>query len=753
MNVDRLAAALADRYRIERELGAGGMATVYLARDLRHNRDVAIKVLRADVSQTVGAERFLREIEIAAKLTHPHILPLFDSGEVEGQLYYVMPNVEGQSLRDRLLASRQLSVPEAVRIGQEVAGALDYAHRHGVVHRDIKPENVMLHEGHALVADFGIGKAVGAVEADTFTQTGATVGTPAYMSPEQAAGEEVDGRSDIYSLGCLLYEMLTGEQPFTGPTIQAVIAKRFVQTPADITALREGVPRPVARAVQKALARTPIDRYETGQMLATALAVTEDKPGRAASPEKSIAVLPFANMSTDPENEFFADGITEEILNALAQIGDLKVAGRTSAFSFKGKNQDLRIIGEQLGVRTVLEGSVRRAGKRVRITAQLVDVTDGYHLWSDKYDREIEDIFAVQDEIAATIAAKLKTTLSVGAAVKSQRATSSIEAYEAYLKGRALLYRRGQSIALGLAQMETALSHDPEYALAWSGIADTYSLLGYYGRMDPRVALPKARAAADKALEFGPDLAESHTSSALVSLLFEWEWAQSEQSFKRALALNPNYLQGVAWYYLFDRGFAHGEWEEAIGGVSALLDRDAKSGYMAAVIGIAYGARPSSRDPRALQWAERAMELDPTAFLSLWALQLGLQAVRDLPRAIEVGERLRTSEQALPLQVLAMSYFLAGDRARCEQVYEDMIALSQATYVGPVSLALVGAALGREDVAIYIEQARAVRDPAAVIFGLGWQGSEPLRAHPAFQALLTEMKLPGWKPGAEGWPS
>jgi serine/threonine protein kinase len=750
--LSRVTEVLSGRYQVERVLGEGGMATVFLAKDLKHNREVAIKVLRADISRTVGGDRFLREIEMAAKLTHPHILPLFDSGDVDGLLFYVMPNVEGNSLRDKLNASKQLAVDEAVRIGQEVAKALDYAHRHGVVHRDIKPENIMLHEGGALVADFGIGKAVGAVEADTFTATGATVGTPAYMSPEQAAGESVDGRSDIYSLGCMLYEMLTGEQPFTGPTVQAVIAKRFVQDPADITALRTSVPRPIARAVQKALARTPIDRFETGQLLATALGVTEDKPEKAAAPEKSIAVLPFANMSTDPENEFFADGITEEILNSLAQIPELKVAGRTSSFSYKGKNQDLRIIGEQLGVRTVLEGSVRRAGKRVRITAQLIDVTDGYHLWSDKYDREIEDVFAVQDEIAGTIAAKMKTTLKLDSAAQAQRATENIEAYEAYLKGRALLYRRGQSISLGLAQMERALALDPEYALAWSGIADTYSLLGYYGIVDPRTALSKARAAADKALKFGPDLAESHTSSALVSLLFEWQWVAAERSFKKALELNPGYAQGVAWYYLFNLGFAEGRWEDAANGVLALWERDSKSGYLAAVIAIGYAGPTSIRDPRALEWAERAVHLDPTAFLSKWALQLALQAVRDLPRAIEVGEQLRATEQALPLQVLALCYFMAGDRAKCERIYADMIELSKTTHVGPITLAMVGAALGREDVATHVAQARETRDPGAVIFGLGWQGTEALRAHPAMQALLAEIRLPGWKPGAEGYP-
>ena len=258
-----VSAALSDRYRVTRELGAGGMATVYLAHDLKHDRDVAIKVLHPDLAASLGRDRFLREIQLAARLSHPHILPLYDSGDADGALFYVMPNVDGQSLRDRLDDERQLPVDEAVRIAMEVAGALDHAHRHGVIHRDVKPEDIMLQDGHALVADFGIGKAVDEAGADTLTQLGMSVGTPAYMSPEQAAGDEVDGRSDIYSLGCVLYEMIVGEQPFTGPTAQAVIARRFVQTPLDVASLREGVPRPVARAVQKALARVPIDRHDT----------------------------------------------------------------------------------------------------------------------------------------------------------------------------------------------------------------------------------------------------------------------------------------------------------------------------------------------------------------------------------------------------------------------------------------------------------------------------------------------------------
>ncbi|HTK54593.1 MAG TPA: serine/threonine-protein kinase, partial [Gemmatimonadaceae bacterium] len=363
------------------------MAAVYLAHDIRHARDVALKVLLPEVADSVGPDRFLREIRLAARLSHPHILPLFDSGEANGLLFYVMPNVEGASLRERLDRDGRLPVDDALRLIRELADALDYAHRHDVVHRDMKPENVMLHEGHALVADFGIGKALSEADDRLFTQMGVSVGTPAYMSPEQAAGDAIDGRTDIYSLGCVLYELLTGEPPFTGATAQAVIAKRFAQTPADVSALREGVPRSVGAIVARMLARAPQDRFATGGQILAAL--SQNEPSRPFDhPEKSIAVLPFANMSTDPENEFFAEGITEEILNALAHIADLRVAGRTSSFSFKGKNADLRTIGAQLGVRTVLEGSVRRAGKRVRISAQLINVADGYNLWSERYDRE-----------------------------------------------------------------------------------------------------------------------------------------------------------------------------------------------------------------------------------------------------------------------------------------------------------------------------------------------------------------------------
>jgi len=750
---ERLASALTGRYRIERELGAGGMATVYLAEDLKHDRQVAIKVLREEVAQTVGAERFLQEIRLVARLSHPHILPLFDSDEADGLLYYVMPNADGQTVRELLDDASLLPVATAVRIALEVADALDYAHRHGIVHRDIKPENIMLLEGHAMVADFGIGKALGASEAETLTQMGTTVGTPAYMSPEQAAGDTVDGRSDLYALGCVLYEMLVGEPPFTGPTVQAVIAKRFVQTPADITALREGVPRPVARSVQKALARVPIDRFETGRQFATALTEVEAAESAATAPvapEKSIAVLPFANLSSDPENEYFSDGVTEEILNALSQVAELRVAGRTSSFSFKGKGNDLKVIGEQLQVRHVLEGSVRRAGRRVRITAQLVDATDGYHMWSEKYDREIEDVFAVQDEIATAIAAKMRTALNVGSAAKAQRATASIEAYEAYLKGRALLYRRGRSIRAGMELMQKAIELDPEYGLAWSGLADTYSLLGYYGMMPPELARERAGVASASALRFAPDIAESHTSRALFALMFEWSWEEAKREFERALEINPGYIQGAGWYYVFYHGFLCGRFEVSLRGMKECWARDPLSGYATALLGIVMAV--FFRDPEALDWCRRAEDLDPDAFLTRWLRQLAHVSLGEWDEAIAAANAglEHAGGTLLPMVWLGLSYHAGGDVRAAQSIYEELSARSIREYVAPTFLATLAAVLGnRAAASAHLEDIVRRRDPGLIWAAHGWPGLEPLQELPEFQATLAEIGVTEWAVRAE----
>ena len=381
--------------------------------------------------------------------------------------------------------------------------------------------------------------------------------------------------------------------------------------------------------------RTPIDRFLTGAALATAIADAErhaDQP-TVATPEKSIAVLPFASMSTDPENEFFADGITEELLNMLSQIGELRVAGRTSSFSFKGKNVELKQIGETLNVRTVLEGSVRRAGNRVRITAQLIDVTDGFQLWSERYDRDIEDVFAVQDEIATAIAGRLKTTLSLGREARSQRATDNIEAYAAYLKGRALLYRRAAAIK--------------------------------------------------QAIRFGPDLAETHGAEAQFSLLFEWDWASAERSFLRALEINPGYGQASAWYHLFYTGLAAGMWKESEEALIAGYERDPRSAYLASIVGVLMAAYRT--DDEVERWVAKADELDSGAFLSIWLRQLAMCAMRDWPRAERASEvaHAASGRTSLPLIVHGLALATAGNLDGARSIYDELRARARREYIAP----------------------------------------------------------------------
>jgi len=410
----RLRAVLADRYTIDRELGRGGMAIVFLAQDQKHHRKVAIKVLKPELAAALGRDRFLREIETAAGLNHPHILPLHDSGEADGFLYYVIPYVEGESLRDRLDRERQLPLDDALQIAREIAGALSYAHTHNILHRDIKPGNILLSTGHALVTDFGIARAITATDGGQLTEVGTLVGTPAYMSPEQIdASQYIDGRADVYSLGCVLFEMLVGEPPFRGSSLTAVIVNRLSSPVPSPRAFRQLVPEAVDAAVRKAMANLPADRFATAAEFAEALDTSRaSEPVPVAIPDRSIAVLPFKNQSSDPETEYFSDGIAEEIINALAQLPGLQVAGRTSSFAFKGKSADIAEVGAKLKVATVLDGSVRKAGNRVRITAQLVSVSDGYHLWSERYDSELDDVFAIQDHIARAIAQRFEVMLA-----------------------------------------------------------------------------------------------------------------------------------------------------------------------------------------------------------------------------------------------------------------------------------------------------------------------------------------------------
>ena len=687
--LDRLRTALADRYTFDREVGRGGMATVYLAQDTKHDRPVAIKVLHPYLAINLGPERFLREIQIAAQLQHPHIVPLYDSGQAGDLLYYVMPYVEGESLRQRLAREQRLPVEDALHLGRSVAAALDYAHRHGVVHRDIKPENVMLHEGEAVVTDFGIAKAVTAAAASTLTQTGATVGTPAYMSPEQAAGAaELDGRSDVYSLGCVVYEMLSGRTPFTGPTAQAIIAQCFTEPPPPLRGARGDLPEWLEPVVMKSLAKDAGDRFATAAQFSQALKQpgASTPPGMttttaAAATTKSIAVLPFVNMSADPENEYFTDGIAEEIINALTKIQALRVASRTSSFAFKGKNQDIRKVGEQLNVTTVLEGSVRKAGTRLRVTAQLVNVTDGYHLWSERYDRELQDVFAIQDEIAGNIVRALRVVLSDAEKRAIEKApTANVQAYDYYLRGRQFFHQfRRTGMQFARRMFERAIEVDPEYAIAYAGVADCCSFLYMYWD-GSNANLEGAESASRKALALDPELAEAHASRGFaVSLSRQYEEARRE--FETAIRLDPKLYE--AHYFYARACFQEGKLEEAVRhyqDASRVRPEDYQALVLMSAPLKALGREADSLATlrRGLEVAERHLELNPD---DARALYLGAGAM------VQLGERERGLDwtrraYAIDSEDPGVLYNVACSYAQMDKHDEAMTCLEKAVQNG-----------------------------------------------------------------------
>jgi len=699
----RLTDALADRYTIERELGAGGMATVYLAHDIRHDRDVAIKVLRSDITESLGRDRFLREIRLAARLNHPHILPLYDSGDADGFLYFVMPVMQGQTLRDRMRDEGQLPVDATVRLVQEVADALDYAHRHDVVHRDIKPENILLHEGHALVADFGIGKAIIAAAASgatTLTQVGVTVGTPAYMSPEQAAGDEIDGRSDLFALGCVLYEMLTGEPAFTGSTVQAVIAKRFHYSPPSASATRPTVPPGVSHTIERLLERDPTARISSGALVVAALREHDTSP-MARTPrhaEQSVAVLPFASMSASVDDDYFADGITEEIINLLAQIQGLRVAARTSCFAFKGRNEDLRMVGEKLGVQHVLEGSVRKAGPHVRITAQLINAADGYHVWSERYDRDLVDIFALQDDIANSIATKLRLSLLEGPDRGVARpGLRNVEAYELLLKGRVLLRQRGPATLDALACFQRAVALDPELVEAHALLADAYRLIWIYGMAPASETIPQARAAIACALALDSDDPQALSTLSNIASSYDLDVERCLALADRVFAREPLRVETLC-----ERGFVVAlrrdsspeSLAEALHCIRTARDADPLNAWAAAIESMSLACIENYDN--AVREARHAVALDPLAFTGRWALVWTLAAIGKDDEAIAAATDalLMSGRHPRILADVAAIHARRGETGAALEIFEELRGRIAAGFVEHSVLGAVAASSG-----------------------------------------------------------
>ncbi len=739
--LDRLSTALADRYVVVQEIGSGGMAIVYLADDLRHDRQVGLKVLRPEIASALGTERFLREIKIAAKLNHPHIMPLHDSGEADGFLYYVMPYVEGESLRDRLNRETQLPLQDALQIAADVADALSYAHSQGVVHRDIKPENILFAAGHAIVADFGIARAVTEAGGENLTATGLAVGTPAYMSPEQASGvETVDARADIYALGCVLYETLAGETPFTGPTAQAILARKSVEAVPPLSSFRETVPPHVEHAIQQALARASADRQPTARAFAEAL--TSSAPDKTTTAHNSIAVLPFANMSADPQNQYFSDGMTEEVINAVSQIPDLRVTARTSAFAFKGKESDVREIGQKLNVGTLLEGSVRRAGNRVRVTAQLIDVSGGYHLWSERFDREFEDVFAIQDEIAQAIAERLSTQLAPAPVDSTPAARPNVEAYDTYLRGR---YHHNAFTPDGtekaIACYDVAIEQDPDFAPGHAALAEAYTLQAIGFSLKPsRETMPKAREAADQALQINPNLADAHLARGLVAMYYQWDYPAAKRGIESAIALNPNFAGAHFWHEFYWTYVEH-RFEEALAATRRAMKLDPLAPSTKCRVGQVYLI--FGHLDEAEERCREMIAVDPGHPMGHMVLADALLRRGMLDEAVAAAENAaRLGGPAVaPVSILAMCNAKAGHTAKAREFLNGLTDRSQQGFVSGFWLAMVHAALGDTDRAFeWLGRAHQDRD-CNLLYLTAIPRVTGLHEDPRFDALLHDIGL------------
>ena len=734
---------LASRFVVERELGSGGMATVYLARETKHERHVALKIMRPEVASAFGAERFLREIGIAARLSHPHLVPLIDSGETDGTLYYVSAYVPGGSLRDRLEREGRLPVEDAVRITEEICAGLDFAHRAGFMHRDVKPENILFADGLALLADFGVARACDPAPDDTLMTTpGIAIGTPAYMSPEQAAGETgCDSRSDVYSLACVLFEMLTGEQPFAGRTSREVMVKHVIEPARRVRALRPEVSESLDAAIAQALEKDPERRFPSAAAFAAALRAQRRTHPTVTAAAPGIAVLPFVNTSADAENEYLSDGLTDELINAIAGVQGIRVASRTSVFALKGKPQDVRAIGALLDCAYVLEGTVRRAGSQLRITAQLTSTQDGRLLWSQRFDRQLDDVLAIQDEIARTIVNTLRAG-ALGEVVEpaAERHTQNVRAYSLFLKGRYEMALRTQSgLARAIQYFKDAIEVDPQYALAHAGLGDAYALELDYRNVPIREGFDQAREHALKAIELDPALAEPHAALGWRYFIFDWEWRKAEEEFRRAIDLNPRY----AWaHQLFSFVLAaraqHGD--AIVEGHTAV---ELDPGSVSARRGIAWQYYLARRWDQARHHLERAIVMNPNSEENYRLLGHTLAVEGQLAEAERVLRETIEMPEAGSYSRATLAYALArgGKEAEARAILEALLAEHEREYVSPVGIAMIHAGLGEIERAIdWTERAYAERR--------GWLCyvrvnplMDPMRGHPRFEALVERMRL------------
>ncbi|MBA3645768.1 MAG: protein kinase [Gemmatimonadaceae bacterium] len=731
--LQQLQRTLGDGFLVERELARGGMSRVYLAKDKSLGRDVVVKALSPDLAAEVNFERFSREIRLAGRLQHPHIVPLLSAGESEGVPYYVMPFVDGESLRQKIQRSGELPLDEAVRLMRDVATALDYAHSHGIVHRDIKPENILLSGGTGVVTDFGVAKAVSAATvhdgAAGLTTAGVALGTPSYMAPEQASADpSTDHRADIYAWGVVAYEMLTGAAPFAGRATQAIIAAHIAEPVPDIH--RAGVPPRLARLIMRSLSKRPSDRPQSSRELileldsltSTGFTSTSSPAGprsrraltvwaavivallviggfavrrlgadRATGAVRRIAVLPFANASASRDEEYFADGMSEELGAVLGRVRGVQVASHSSSFAFKGKPIDVKDVGRKLEVDAVLEGRVRRDGNRLRVTAQLTDVANGLSLWSDSYERDSRDVFAVQDEIAHAIASALEVrfaeTTAHGTTTVVQ-GTANAEAYDLYLRGRYFWHKRGaENLRHAIALFNSGTARDPRFARAFAGRASAQTLFVEYADNAPRELDDSALTAAAEALRLDPSVSEAYMARGLVHV-HRWEWPEARAAYATAIQLDSTSATAHQW--LGELFYALGFPDSAVVEMKKAKALDPLAPVPS--VALAYSFYQERRYAESVREAEHGRELAPDLILfprvlAESYLELGdsAAALREVRKAMNI-----TPVQARTLSIFANVAARTGHRA---EALEAVGKLSQ-MHAGPAAMLIAYLGLG-----------------------------------------------------------
>jgi serine/threonine-protein kinase len=760
-----LSEALGAQYIVRGEIGRGGMSRVFEAEERGLGRRVVVKILRPELTRSVDAERFRREIKIAAQLRHPNILPLYAAGEVGDMLYYTMPFVQGESLRQRLDRVGRLPLREALRFMAEVSDALDLAHRNGVVHRDIKPENIMIESGHAVVLDFGIAVALEhSADRIDVTGTGIVVGTPAYMSPEQAAGERLDARSDIFSLGCVAYETLSGKAPFSGHTAQAVIAQLFQRQPPSLADLRDDIPDDAIIAVARALAKDPAHRMGTAAEMRDAFAAALEKPTavlprstttpashtwqsspgggtRVSQMIQSVAVLPFENVSRDPELEYLSEGITESLINHMAMVPGLRVVPRATVFRYRDRLADLGVIGHELQVQTLLTGRVQERGQTLVVKTELISVGQQAQLWGQQYVRTLADLFAMQEDMAAEIARSLKIHLTGEDLERMlRRPTESPEAHRAYLKGR---YHWNKRTAAGVRKatefFQQAIDLDPDFGSAYSGLADCYTASGYYNMRPPRESFPRAKAAAQRAVQIGDTRAEAHASLGFVSLFYDRDWDLARAEFERALELNPDYAtahQWYAWYFI-----VMGRFDDALAAMQRAHDLDPLS----LIINdhLSYALKLAGHRDDALAQALRSIELDPSFPTAYWRLGSIYRDAGRFEEAIAAYRRaFELTDGRLCAGYLGLTLGVTGRTEEARTILERLTVQSGDSYISPLDRALVHAGLGEYDL-VFRELDRAVEDRVSDLSRftlLPWPAG--LSADPRYQEMVARLRLP-----------